>query len=64
MAGAHGWQSIRLVANITKDLIPDVPAVNGLYVVRLSSIQAYVGMSVPGILPGDGRDHIDDRHSW
>ena len=46
MAGAHQWQSIRLVANTAGDVIPDAPAINGLYVVRLNSIQAYVGMSV------------------
>ena len=46
MAGAHQWQSIRLVANTAGDIIPDAPAINGLYVVRLNSIQAYVGMSV------------------
>ena len=46
MAGMRCWQSVRLIENASGDLIPDAPAVNGLYVVRLNSIQTYVGMSV------------------
>ena len=46
MAGMRCWQSVRLIENASGDLIPDAPAVNGLYAVRLNSVQAYVGMSV------------------
>ena len=46
MAGMRCWQSVRLIENASGDLISDAPAVNGLYAVRLNSVQAYVGMSV------------------
>ena len=45
LAGAHAWQPLTFVDNSAGDLVPDAPTANGLYVVRLQSKQAYIGMS-------------------